>query len=168
MAMAPPFTLAGTGPAAVALADLLADGPAVLTFVDADCPTCALTLGALARARAPVTPVFQDPPALAARAARRVGATVDALCDEAPHAVSRAYAVETIPTTVLVGRDGLEQERVVGWDRAALDALLRRAARHGAPASRPLDPTTPATKPGCGSRTTYTAPPADDELEDMF
>jgi hypothetical protein len=74
-----------------------------------------------------------------------------------------------VPTTVLVGRDGVETARVVGWDRAALEALLARAAALGAPATPPLDPATPATKPGCASRSTYDAPPPlDDELEEMF
>jgi len=169
MAIAPPFRLASSGARGVTLDALLAAGPAVLVFAESDCPTCALALRELARADAPVRPVFQDPPAVATRAARRLGVPGDVLFDEAPYDVSRAYDVQTVPTTVLVGGDGVETARVVGWDRAALDALLRRAADLGAPAAGRLDPATPATKPGCASRSTYDAPPpVGDELEEMF
>jgi hypothetical protein len=169
MAIAPPFRLASSGARGVALESLLAAGPAVLLFAESDCPTCALALRELARAGAPVQPVFQDPPAVATRVARRLGVRGEVLFDEAPYDVSRAYDVQTVPTTVLVGRDGVETARVVGWDRAALEALLARAAALGAPATPPLDPATPATKPGCASRSTYDAPPPlDDELEEMF
>ena len=42
--MAPAFTLPSTTGAPVALADLLAAGPAIVVFVTDDCPTCELAL----------------------------------------------------------------------------------------------------------------------------
>jgi peroxiredoxin len=181
--MAPPFELPSVFGGSVALAELHAGGPTVLMFVSEECPTSALTLRRLAPAVEPLraagvelAAVFEDPPEVAARAARRAGFRGTVLCDPAPYQVSRAYRLQTVPTTVLIARDGAERERVAGWDLERLRALLERAAGERGPAlAGLLDEAAPSLKPGCAAKCTYDPDTialldrsSADELEEML
>ncbi len=119
------FELASTGAGRVSLADLLAPGPAVVMFVTDDCPTCELALRRAAAAGAAPTVVCEADPAAVARLAHRTGFTGAMLCEPPPYDTSRAYGLEAVPTTVAIGADGAVERTVVGWDAAALSALLR-------------------------------------------
>jgi hypothetical protein len=140
-------------------------------FVEPDCPTCRLTLQRFGAAGADAVMICEDRPEVAARFARQTGFGGRALGQPAPYRTSQDYGVHTVPTTVLVGTDGDELERVVGWDRDALQALLGRA---GLPAD--LDTAEPRQKPGCQSRSTMddamlAALQTDggiDEMEEMY
>lgn len=183
-ASAPSFELPSVLGGSVALADLHAGGAAVLVFVSEECPTSAMTLRRLAPAVEPLrgagvalVAVFEDPPELAARAARRARFSGTVLSEPAPYEVSRAYGLQTVPTTVLIDRDGAERERVVGWDRERLQELLARAAGGvGAELDVRLDGAAPQLKPGCAAKCAYDADTlallaragAQDELEEMF
>jgi len=147
------------GPA-LRLADAVGEGPAVLLFVHADCPTSLLALRRLpAETPLPLVVIAQDTLPEAARLARRARPHARVLVDVPPYAVSREWDVTTVPTAVLVRAGGGPGRRVVGWDREALAGLLGVAL--------PDEP--PAQKPGCGSRWTYQEQPGGlDELEDMF
>src|SRR5690348_8809170 len=145
--MAPAFTLPSTTGGPVALADLLAAGPAVVMFVTDDCPTCELTLRRLAVAAAEVTVVCEAPPAAASRLAARTGFGGRMLSEPAPYETSRAYGLEAVPTTVAIAPGGDVAETVVGWDAAALSALL----------GIDLGAEPPARKPGCAAKSTYDA-----------
>jgi hypothetical protein len=156
----------------VRVADLHADGPALLLFVSEECPTSVMTL----RRLAPVVPaltdagvhvaaVFEDPLEVAARVARRTGFLGVVLSEAAPYEVSRAYSLESLPTAVLVDRSGAQIGRVVGWDAAGLATLL----------SVPITDEPPLRKPGCAAKNTYDAETLRlldgagyDELEEMF
>src|SRR3954470_13792641 len=96
------FRLPALDAAAVGLDELLGGGPTLLVFAESDCPTCALTLRRLGAAGARVTTVFEDPLPVAARTARRLGLDGHVLSEPPPYATSRAYGVETVPTTVLL------------------------------------------------------------------
>ena len=106
----------------------------MLVFVAEECPTSTLAL----RRLAPLAPtvrdagvalaaIFEDPPEVAARVTRATGFPATALAEPAPYDVSRAYDLETLPTTVLVDGAGEEVDRRVGWDAAGLEELLARA-----------------------------------------
>lgn len=169
---APEFTLPSVTGGSLRLAELHADGPALLLFVSEECPTCTLTL----RRLAPVVPeltaagltiaaVFEDPLEVAARVARRTGFAGTVMSEPAPYEVSGAYELASLPTMVLVDRSGEQIGRVVGWDADGLESLL--------PVSLPLDP--PRRKPGCAAKNTYDAASLRaldgagfDELEEMF
>ncbi|HUA49437.1 MAG TPA: redoxin domain-containing protein [Solirubrobacteraceae bacterium] len=169
---APEFSLASVAGGSVRLAELHADGPALLLFVSEECPTCTLTLRRLAPAVPSllgtglrVAAVFEDPLEVAARVARRTGFGGLVLAEPSPYDVSRAYGLVTLPTAVLVDRDGRESARVVGWDAEALQSLL----------SVPLTEEPPLRKPGCAAKNTYDAETLRaldgagfDELEEMF
>lgn len=149
----------------MALADLLAAGPAVVMFVTDDCPTCELTLRRLAAAGAGVTVVCEGPPASASRLAARTGFGGRVLSEPAPYETSRAYGLEAVPTTVGIAPSGEVTATVVGWDAAALSALLG--------ADLGFDP--PARKPGCAAKSAYDAAQlaadaatGDDDPEAMF
>ncbi len=172
LATAPDFSLPSTSGAPVALADLHADGPALLLFVSEECPTCTLTLRRLApllpelaAAGAPVTAIFEDPLEVAARVARRTGFTGTVLAEPAPYEISAAYELVSLPTAVLIDPQGRESARVVGWDAEALGAVL----------SVSLTDEPPRRKPGCAAKNTYDAASLRaldgagfDELEEMF
>ena len=104
---APDFELPSTGGGGpVGLARLRAAGPVVLVFASEECPTCGLALRRLAPLVDPLraagielVAVFEDPPELAARVARRAGFTGATLAEPAPYEVSGAYGLESLPTT---------------------------------------------------------------------
>src|SRR5215472_13548928 len=156
---APELAVHGTGPAAITLGGLTAGGGALLVFVSEHCPTSALALRRLgplcqgwARAGLTAVAIFEDPLDLAIRTARRLGWGGQVAAQEPPYPASRAYGVTTVPTTVLVDRDGLVAGRVTGWDQRALASLLHEAGRGlGAPVAAPPE-AEPLSKPGCSSK----------------
>ena len=175
-ATAPPFVLTDVDGAVHRLDVLGAEGPLLLVFVEHDCPTSALTLQALAGAGARMVVVSQGGPAPARRVRELVGRDdVPVLLDAAPHPVSTAYEVMTVPTVVLV-RDGRLDDRCEAWDR---DRVTDLAASVGADV-RGFAKGLPDLKPGCSSRTTFdraalagveTADAAladDDGIEEMY
>jgi peroxiredoxin len=180
VAPAPAFVLPSVHGGPVALAELLAGGPAVLVFVAEECPTCTLALRRLAPLASPLrdagvtlAAVFEDPPEVAARVARATGFAGRLLAEAPPYEVSRAYGLETLPTTVLVDAAGQEGERRVGWDAAGLEKLLNAACAGSARAIQ-VSRDAPRLKPGCAAKSTYDPATlalvdADgDEMEDMF
>jgi peroxiredoxin len=169
---APDFSLPSTSGAPVSLADLHADGPALVLFVSEECPTCTLTLRRLAplvpelvRAGLKVAAIFEDPVEVAARVARRTGFAGLTLSEPEPYDVSSAYSLESLPTVVLIDQSGRQTGRVVGWDADGLKALL----------SISVTDEPPRRKPGCAAKNTYDPESLRaldagglDELEGMF
>ena len=172
---APDFELPSVDAGAVRLSELVqtANGQrVVLVFAHADCPTARLTLrrlgaqsSALRESDTRLVVVAEESPAGAARLARAQGLDALVLAQEAPWAVSAAYGVESVPTTVVLDGEGAITERLEGWNAAALEQLL----------SIDLGPEEPRWQPGCGSRATHgSADPAAagsdlaEALEDMF
>ena len=180
---APSFDLPSTTGGSVALDDLVAGGPALLIFASEECPTCALALRRLGPIVAPLREagvalavVFEDPLEVAARVAREARFRGTVLAEPAPYDTSRAYALESLPTTFLLDRDASVAGTVVGWDAGALSALVGRAcAAVRAPAPEITDEP-PRRKPGCAAKSTYDeemlalvdGAGAADEMEDMF
>jgi peroxiredoxin len=146
----------------VALAELLGrDRRALLVFVHGECPTCSLTLRRLAARTdgdVDVVAIAEEEPAEAARLARRTGIRFEVLAEPAPYELSRAFAVETVPTAFLVAPGGEVLDTVVGWDASAYERIL----------GAQLDGDGPPTKPGCAARGIYEESGGLDELEDMF
>jgi hypothetical protein len=129
----------------------VADGrPLLLVVAERDCPTSRGAVRAIAGAGGHVVVVSQG---LAAAAAdlRSVGDAQDleVLVEPAPHPVSTAFEVATVPTFVLLDADGQVADQQEGWDRARVTALL--AAVGG---SHPADSDLGEFKPGCQSRST--------------
>ena len=113
---------------------ILPDG--LVAIVKRDCPTCELVapvLLDLAGGDTPLTVFTQDDPSFPTAA--------DWVVDDTDLGVSWHHDIETVPTLLLV-RDGREQERTVGWSRQHWQELT------GADA---LGPGLPEMRPGCGS-----------------
>jgi len=181
---APEFRLPSVGAGEVSLASLTSDGPALVVFVAEECPTSRLALRRLAAVAGELVAdgvalacVFEDPLAVAARTARTAGLEATLLSEPPPYATSQAYDLVSVPTAVLVARDGSEVGRVVGWDVAAWDGLLALAAADVGAAPRRLPDDEPRQKPGCGAKSTYdeatmrldaAASAGSEEIEDLF
>jgi hypothetical protein len=139
----------------------LADGrPLLLAIVERDCPTSVATLQALRGSGARMA-VVSEGTAEAARAlldeaSLEPGTTL--LVEPAPYLLSDAYALQTVPTLLLLDGDGYERARVAGWDRTAIAGL---AAQCGGVLG---DSDLPEIKPGCSSRNVYD-PDVQAELE---
>src|SRR5205807_7914911 len=108
--------------------------------------------------------VVQEPLETAARLARQQRVDALVVAERPPYEAARAFGVESVPTAILLGRNGPASGSVVGWSVEALNELL--------PIRLPDDE--PRWKPGCEARPAHDAhrptevPDSFDELEDMF
>jgi peroxiredoxin len=125
----PLFTLAGEP---LRTPDLWRDGPALLAFYKASCPTCQLTLPFLERLRAGGARVFaiaQDKPSTA-RAFNTefdlpdMPTLIDPAADGYP--ASDAFGLTHVPSMFLVQPDGVITWDSVGFVRIDLEDLSRR------------------------------------------
>jgi hypothetical protein len=107
----------------------------LVAFVKKDCETCQLVdplLGQLAKDE-PLTVYTQDDLAFPS--------SVSAIDDLALE-MSWHHDIETVPTLIRVGNDGVEEERIVGWHRDQWQAFTGNIE---------LGITLPEFRPGCGS-----------------
>src|SRR5207248_3592388 len=156
----PDFTLPRVDGDPVSLTELLADGPVVLVFAHADCPTSTLTLRRLGEldGAARIVCIAEEHPEEAARLARRTQFFHPMLAQHEPYEVSQACGAATVPTAVRAEPGGVIADIVVGWDAEAYERLLG-VAFDGEPRS----------KPGCMARWGYDSKVTGlDELEDML
>src|SRR3954452_17026799 len=180
---APSFELPSTTGGSVGVGDLVSGGSALLIFASEECPTCALALRRLRPVVAPlreagvgVAVVFEDPLEVAARVARETRVRGTVLAEPAPYETSRAYALDSLPTTFLLDRDGSVAGSAVGWDAGGLAALVGRACAAVGARAPAITDEPPRTKPGCAAKSTYDqemlalieSAGASDEMEDMF
>lgn len=150
MDTAPPFTLTDTSGAVRRLDALHRHGPVLLLFVERDCPTSTATLSALRDCGGHVVVVSEGSPEAARELASLAGDRT-VLVETAPYPVSAAYDLQTVPTWVLLNRDGREVERAEGWDAEAAARLLTAVGGDAGAVVTDL----PSLKPGCQARNTY-------------
>jgi hypothetical protein len=176
---APELAVSSIDPEPVTIARLTAGGPALLLFVSEECPTSAMALRnlgplcpALAAGGLSCTAIFEDPLEIALRVARTCGWAGRVVSQAPPYQASRQYGLLSVPTAVLVGKDGSIVASVTGWDQPGLTELIAAAGPDlPVPAA-----TNPLRKPGCSSKAAIdpelaaamSLPAADDELEEMF
>jgi hypothetical protein len=176
---APELAVSSIYPEPVTIARLTAAGPALLLFVSEECPTSAMALRklgplcpALTAGGLSCTAIFEDPLEIALRVARTCGWAGQVVSQAPPYQASREYGLVSVPTAVLVGKDGSILASVTGWDQPALTELIA-AVGADLPAPAAIEP---LRKPGCSSKAAIdpelaaamTAPSADDDLEEMF
>jgi hypothetical protein len=137
----------------------------LLVFVERDCPTSRGSLSALATsdlADAAVVVVSQGRPQAAQELVATTGASsLRVLVEPEPHPLSAALAVKTVPTFVLVDDEGVELDRLDGWDRERVAALVGEIGGR-----LTADGGLPDLKPGCQSRSTFDTPTQDQLARD--
>ena len=130
---APEFRLARLGGGEVALADLLADGPALLTFFKVSCPICQMTLPFLDRIHAGgglrVYGISQNDEPDTREFAHEYGLRFPMLLDSEDDRfpASNAYGISHVPTTLLVEPDGMVARAIEGWVKQDILWLGARA-----------------------------------------
>jgi hypothetical protein len=130
----------------------------VLLFVKEECETCRLTLpffGRIARAYGgfPIAVVAENDAAGASRVAKLGGLPAEIVHLEGePYPASAAYKLYSVPSLFEVDAAGKVISQVVGWDRAAYEALAQKIA--AAVGAAPVEVVTdadgkvPAARPG--------------------
>jgi len=176
---APELAVSSIYPEPVTIARLTAGGPALLLFVSEECPTSAMAMRnlgplcpALEAGGLSCTAIFEDPLEIALRVARTCGWGGQVVSQAPPYQASRQYGLISVPTAVLIGKDGSILASVTGWDQPALTELIRTAGP-GLPVPAAVEP---LRKPGCSSKAAIdpelaaaiAAPSTDDALEEMF
>jgi hypothetical protein len=101
--------------------------------------------------RGHVHAVGQDPEVDLAAFGREYGFSVPVTRDAPPYDISNAFAIETVPTTLVIDGEGTVVDIVEAWDRDGLNrasaTLARLLGAHPEPISEPSDGL-PAFKPG--------------------
>ena len=108
------------------------DGPVALLFYKDSCPVCqmAAPVSAAFEAAMPgcLVGVGQDDEARRARFAETYGFAARSVGDLPPYDVSNAYGIVSVPTLVLVGRDGVVADVSGAWDRTAWNRIAATMA----------------------------------------
>ena len=141
-ARAPEFRLPRLAGGEISLAEIAAQGPALLAFFKISCPVCQLTFPFLERVhQAGTLPVYgisqndaKDTRAFAARYRTTLPMLLDS--EESGFPVSNAYGISSVPTMFLIERDGSIGQSIIGWRKREIAALGPTA---GAGVIRPGD-----------------------------
>jgi peroxiredoxin len=138
---APAFTLPLLGGSSAAVPDRAAKGLTLVVFFKNTCPTCRLALPFLERLHRQVAPaggrvvgVSQDGMEGAASFARELDLTMPLMVDGPDYPVSRLYDLVSVPTLLLVSKEGSVLLSGVGFSREGLEAMAADLASSvGAP-----------------------------------
>ena len=130
------------------LREALEQGPAVLAFYKASCPTSQFTFPFLQQIYSKVGKtagwtlwgISQDDPAETTAFTEQYGITFDVLIDEYPYPVSSAYALRNVPALFMIQSDGIISLSEFGFSKTALNRIAGLeffTPNDGLPASRP-------------------------------
>ena len=128
-APAPEFRLPQLDGDAVALREVLANGPALIAFYKTTCPVCQFTFPFLERIHKagtlPVYAVSQDGAEDTREFNREYGIALPTLLDSARsgYAVSNAFGISSVPSTFLIERDGVVARVIEGWSKRDIESL---------------------------------------------
>ncbi len=127
---APAFTLPLLGGWCAAIPDRAAKGLTLVVFYKNTCPTCRLTLPFLERLHRHVAPaggrvvaVSQDGMEGAASFARELDLTMPLMVDGPDYPVSRLYDLVSVPTLLLISKEGVVRRGGVGFSKEGLEAM---------------------------------------------
>jgi peroxiredoxin len=130
-------------------------GPSLLFFYKVTCPVCQMAAAPASRFEQAypgrITGIGQDPEEKLAEFDRTYGLGFPSITDLPPYEVSNAYGIQAVPTTFLVGPDGVIADVVESWDRDGLNGLSKElAAALGAEVAQISDPSDglPPFRPG--------------------
>jgi peroxiredoxin len=128
-ARAPEFRLPRLAGGEISLAEIAAQGPALLAFFKISCPVCQLTFPFLERVhQAGTLPVYgisqndaKDTRAFAARYRTTLPMLLDS--EQSGFPASNAYGISSVPTMFLIERDGSIAQTMLGWRKQEMAAL---------------------------------------------
>lgn len=126
---APEFRLPRLDGGAVALQEIVANGPAVIAFFKTTCPVCQFTFPFLERIHKagalPVYAISQDNAEDTREFNREFGLTLPTLLDSARsgYPVSNAFGISSVPTAFLIERGGGIARVVEGWSKRDIESL---------------------------------------------
>jgi len=132
-------------------------GETLYAIFKTTCPTCELTWPFLDRIRRAspsglrILAVSQDDPSKTAAFYKRLDVGLETAYDPEPWTASDELGVENVPTLLRVSPKGVVEETIVGFDRARMEGLSKRAAALAGRPAAPLfraDEHVPAIKPG--------------------
>ncbi|SRR6266536_2265667 len=123
------------------------DGPRVVFFYKVTCPVCQMAAPNVQRFEevypGRIVGVGEDADQEIGAFGQRFGLTFPSVPDLPPYELSNAYGIRSVPTTFLVGSDGVVMRTVESWDREALNevsgALAEVSGLPYAPISNPGD-----------------------------
>ena len=112
----------------IALGELLSPGAVLLVFFKITCPVCQLSmpyLDRLYRAGMRVYGISQNGAEETAEFAEYFGATFPLLLDSEDEnfPASNAYGIASVPTMIVVERDGVVSRVIEGWNRQDMEGL---------------------------------------------
>ena len=149
-ARAPEFTLPRLDGGEISLAEIAANGPALLAFFKISCPVCQLAFPFIERlhqpGKLPVYGVSQNNADDTRGFAKRYGVTFPMLLDleKTGYPVSNAYGLTNVPTLFLIERDGSIAQTIHGWNKSQMAAL----GAHNGVAVFGAEDNVPEWKPG--------------------
>jgi len=123
------------------------EGPRALFLYKVTCPVCQMAAPKVQRLQEAypgrIVGIGEDPDEELEAFGRRFGLSFASSPDLPPYELSNAYGIRTVPTTFLVGRDGIIVRTVESWDREGLNELSKTLAELSgaayAPISEPAD-----------------------------
>jgi peroxiredoxin len=128
-ARAPEFRLPRSDGSELSLAEITAQGPALLAFFKISCPVCQLTFPFLERIHhagsLAVYGISQNNARDTSDFAKQYRTTFPMLLDseKAGYPVSNAYGITSVPAIFVIGRDGVIQQVTLGWRKQEMAAL---------------------------------------------
>jgi peroxiredoxin len=136
---APDFTLTTTHGDKFSLKDALKRGPVILAFFKITCPVCQYAFPYYDRAyqnlknsKVTMVGISQNDEDGTEQFMHQYGVTFPVLLDDpSKYPVSNAYGLTNVPTLFFIAQDGTIEVSGVGWSKADVEDVLRRASQNG-------------------------------------
>jgi peroxiredoxin len=145
-AKAPNFELPTLDGSRFSLQDALALGPVVAVFFKISCPVCQYAFPFFERiykahggGKVTIVGISQNDAKSTTQFLQRFGVTFPILLDDlSTYPASNAYGLTNVPTTFWIGRDGEIEISSVGWSKADVEEIARKAAQENEAAPQAL------------------------------
>lgn len=134
--LAPQFELPAMDGTKFSLQDVLAKGPVLAVFFKISCPVCQYAFPfferihkAYGRGKVTLVGISQNEAKDTAQFLSRFGITFPVLLDDTKtFPVSNAYGLTNVPTAFWISQDGEIEISSVGWAKAEVEEMVRKAA----------------------------------------
>ena len=144
--IAPQFELPAMDGTTFSLKDALVRGPVLAVFFKISCPVCQYAFPFFERlykahggGKVTIVGVSQNEKKDTAEFIRRFGVTFPVLLDDTKtFPVSNTYGLTTVPTAFWIAQDGEIEISSVGWVRAEVEAIVRKAAEANNSSPKPI------------------------------